>query len=326
MNTPRLNYVVVGLFVTASLAGVIVALALLTGRTGPTDAYHVVFRNVTGVKFGTQVVYEGFPIGQVESVTPQPEEAGMRFRIDVSVTSGWRIPEDSVATIAAPGLLAAVTVRVQAGNSATVLEPGGRIPSREPTDLFGAVSSLAGEISELSEEDIKPLLQTIKQTFLTATDILDGDGRELIGELTVLAGSFADRAPKIIDNVDAAAVSLKQTAGELSLLASPENREQIEALIANLNRAAEDFTKLSSTLGEVSTRLDRLMARNDGAIDDALADMRYVMRTLARDVDSITQNMEGTARNMFEFSRQIRQNPGLLLGGSPPPEAAGAAR
>ena len=36
----------------------------------------------------------------------------------------------------------------------------------------------------------------------------------------------------------------------------------------------------------------------------------------------MNQNLEGAARNMYEFSRQIRQNPGLLLGGTPPEDAA----
>ncbi len=32
---------------------------------------------------------------------------------------------------------------------------------------------------------------------------------------------------------------------------------------------------------------------------------------------SIVHNLEGTTRNMNEFSRLIRQNPGLLLDGTP---------
>jgi phospholipid/cholesterol/gamma-HCH transport system substrate-binding protein len=50
--------------------------------------------------------------------------------------------------------------------------------------------------------------------------------------------------------------------------------------------------------------------------------MRFVMETLSRHIDTIAQNMEGTSRNMYEFSRHIRQNPGLLLGGTPPAEKA----
>ncbi|MCF6247966.1 MAG: hypothetical protein L3J69_11470, partial [Desulfobacula sp.] len=37
-------------------------------------------------------------------------------------------------------------------------------------------------------------------------------------------------------------------------------------------------------------------------------------------IDAVNQNVEGTARNMYEFSRQIRQNPGLLLSGGSPQE------
>jgi len=34
----------------------------------------------------------------------------------------------------------------------------------------------------------------------------------------------------------------------------------------------------------------------------------------------VNQNVEGTARNMYEFSREIRKNPGLLLSGGSPQE------
>ena len=110
MRSSGINYLVVGAFVLAMLVGLIVSLAMLTGRTGATDTYYTVYRNVAGIKFGTQILYEGFPIGQVEEVTPMPEEGGMRFRVDFSVQEGWRIPIDSVAQVAASGLLAAITV------------------------------------------------------------------------------------------------------------------------------------------------------------------------------------------------------------------------
>lgn len=63
MNGGKLNYVVVGAFVLAMLVALVVSLAVLMGRTGATDDYYAVYRNVTGVKFGTQVLYEGYPIG-----------------------------------------------------------------------------------------------------------------------------------------------------------------------------------------------------------------------------------------------------------------------
>ncbi|MDP7667464.1 MAG: MlaD family protein, partial [Rhodospirillales bacterium] len=110
MRSGKVNYLIVGGFVIVMMTALVVSVALLTGRTGATDGYFTVYRNVTGVKFGTQVLYEGYPIGQVETVTPVEAEGGMRFRVEYTVREGWLIPEDSVAQIAAPGLLSALTI------------------------------------------------------------------------------------------------------------------------------------------------------------------------------------------------------------------------
>ena len=82
MKTGKFSYVVVGCFVLAAIAGMVAAVALLTGRTGATDDYHIVYNNVAGAEFGTRVVFEGFPIGQVEKITPMNSELlhlGCRF-------------------------------------------------------------------------------------------------------------------------------------------------------------------------------------------------------------------------------------------------------
>ena len=38
--------------------------------------------------------------------------------------------------------------------------------------------------------------------------------------------------------------------------------------------------------------------------------------------DIVLKGLDGAARNMLEFSRQVRQNPGLLMGGTPPKDTA----
>ena len=56
----------------------------------------------------------------------------------------------------------------------------------------------------------------------------------------------------------------------------------------------------------------------NGDVKKSFSDTRYVVESIARNIDSINQNMNGAARNLNEFTRQIRNNPGLLLGGSAP--------
>lgn len=345
MNTSKINYAVVGGFVLAMLAAFVVAVALLTGRTGATDTYHAVFRNVTGLKFGTRVLYEGFPIGQVERITPEPVERGMRFRVEFAVTRGWRIPADSRAEIAASGLLAAVTLNVEAGSSPEPLKPGSEVRARDAANMFAVMSSVAADVGELAQTTIKPLLLTlnelaatdIRPLLATLNDLASKDLRPLLATMSRTAESFAnvaeselpavvgdaarlvkdlnERLPRIAVAVEAIAEKANRATDEVSLLVSPDNRRVLQEALARVDKATAGLDKLLSGL-------NALVVDNRKDIDKVIGDLRHVAETVARDIDSVNQNLEGAARNMYEFSRQIRQNPGLLLGGTPPKDAA----
>ena len=329
MRGNRINYVVVGLFVIAMAVALVVAIVMLSGGSGATDAYHAVYRNVTGVKFGTQVLYEGYPIGQVEAVTPEPEGGGMRFRVDFEVTEGWRIPSDSVVSIEAPSLLSAVVLAISEGQSATPLKPGDRLESRESENMFAVVSEVATEIKNIAVNDLRPLLATVNGTIMTFGDILGDQGRVLVEELSGLATDLSERVPVIVDEVEALTTQLKKPAGELDKLFSPKNREAVETVLAKADGAVVKFTAFADEMRESRKRIDRVLDTLDNMLGDnkldierSIIDLRHVVDSVARHIDALNQNMEGAARNMYEFSRQIRKNPGLLLGGSPPPDQA----
>ena len=64
--------------------------------------------------------------------------------------------------------------------------------------------------------------------------------------------------------------------------------------------------------------VDEMIIENKEGLEKSLDDFGYIADSTARHIDSVNQNLEGAARNMYEFTRQIRQNPGLLLGGQAP--------
>lgn len=310
MKGNRLNYFAVGLFVIAAIVGLVVSIAVLSGRTGASEGYYAVYRNVTGVKFGTQVMYEGYPIGQVETVTPILEAGGMSFRVNFSVRQGWRIPDDSIANIAAPGLLSAITISIQAGKSVTALKPGTQIKSQEAANIFAMVSSVAGDFGALAEQNIKPLLANLNSIASEILAILDKDGKSLVRNAATMIEDINARVPVIAGNIQEFTDRMKKNSEEISGLLSPENREKLDRTIANLDRATQSLEQLAG------------LAR--GVVADNSGDIRYTVESVTRHVEAINQNLEGAARNMLEFSRQIRQNPGLLMGGTPPKDTAPA--
>lgn len=325
MRISKLNYVAVGLFVMAAIFGLVVTIAMLTGRTGDTDEYFAVYRNVTGIKFGTQVIYEGYPIGQVEQVTPEESAGGMVFRVDFGINKGWRLPTDSRVEIAAPGLLAAKTLSIHAGASKAALKPGSQVTSIEAGDIFGAMSSLADKVSGFLENEVKQLLEGDVKTLMgNLTEVvggintfLTGDGKVLVKDVSVLVKDLSVQLPAVVADVQSFTRKMERSAAEILKLVSPENRAQVEEIIANLGSSTANLDTVLKTINGVMNDLDKMVRGPEGDVGTILSETRYVVESVSRHVDSINQNLEGAARNMNEFSRQIRANPGLLLGGTP---------
>lgn len=105
-------------------------------------------------------------------------------------------------------------------------------------------------------------------------------------------------------------------------MVSPQNRELVDGILAQMNDATNKFDDVLTTMDKVLEDIDRLAVDPKADIDTILGESRYVIESVSRHIDSINQNMESAARNMNEFSRQIRANPGLLLGSSPQPDNA----
>ncbi|MBC8339142.1 MAG: MCE family protein [Rhodospirillales bacterium] len=318
MRSSKINYFVVGLFVMAMIGALIVSIAMLTGRTGAVDKYYTYYYNVTGIKFGTQVVYEGFPIGQLETITPEAKDGRMRFRVDFSVIQGWKIPNDSIVEIAAPGLLAAVTLAIDAGKAKESLKPGQQVVSKERSDVFAVVSNVAGQFGDLMDSNVKPLLDNVNSAVGSINKIIDKEGlslfedaRKVTKDLSELVAMMSKRVPAIADNIEQFSSKLNVTADEFQKLMTPETRGKIDAVIDNLNKATVSMDALVKDLGGK-------MGAYDGDVKKALGETRYIVESVSRHIDAINQNMDGAARNMYEFTRQIRQNPGLLLGGKAP--------
>jgi len=348
VRSSKINYAVVGAFVLVVLAGLVAAVSVLTGRTGATDAYHTVYSNVGGLKFGTPVTYEGYRVGQVETIEPTQTDQGMAFRVELAVEQGFPIPQDSTAAIASSGLLAGASIEIDGGRSPQMLEPGARIEPGASSDVFAAVSKVAGRINELSEQGVQPLLDKLN----TYSDEL---GRTLVErtplllqDLKTATEALAQTTPRVAEDVETFSTSLNEKVlGDANLqrieatlanlesasrsldreVMGPANRQRVADSLENLRNASNQFAGLTRELQTTKQQVDQTLAKldsmvetNSGTVNSSLQDLRYTMEVVSQHVDAIAYNLEGTSRNLNEFSRQVRQNPGILLGGSAPAE------
>jgi phospholipid/cholesterol/gamma-HCH transport system substrate-binding protein len=318
MTSARVNLTAVGAFVLLALATLIVALAVLAGRTGATDRYYTVYTNVTGLKFGSQVFYEGFPIGQIERIEPQAQGSQMAFRVELSVTRGWKIPKDSIASTTATGLLAPQIVAISAGKSAEALKPGEQITPGSSADLFSTMAGAAGNLDKLSNEALLPLLDNINRQVNAIGSLLDQDTRRLIQNVDTVVAATGQDLPAILQDVRRTTGDLAAVSNEARGALSPERMVRIGRAIDNVDIAMQNLSK-------VSVQVEALTSGSGQDLKLAARELRMTAENFSRHSAAIAENLDAATRNMQEFSRQIRANPGLLLRGGAVAEDRDAA-
>lgn len=302
MRDAQKSYIVVGSFVLVMLGALVGWLAVLTGRTGTTEAYYIEYENVMGLTEGAQILYGGYRVGQIEGISPALVPSGPGYRLDVSIRKGVRIAEDSVAVVTQSGFLSAIVIDIQAGHSARALEAGSQIPSQRATNLLTALASLAADFRELSETSLKPFLKHLTG----GSDLLETltkDGPVIIGNLK----TFTHAINETTDRVNA-------------LLASSGGR--VERVLGTLETVSTDISDLVHDLSDTRRSLDTLLVstnelvtKNRKDIDHSIADFHYTLEVVASHVREISSNVEATTRNLNEFSAQIRRDPGVIIRG-----------
>lgn len=325
MRNYFVNYTAVGVFVAAMIIALIWTLAQISGRTGPTDSYSIVMDAVTDIDYGTLVRYQGFKVGQVERIEPEWKDGKYVFRVMVSLEQGWKVPADSVARISASSFLAAKTVEIAGGKSDQLVAAGGEIIGGTPADAFSLMAQVAGQIGDLADGSLKPLIQDVDDIIKRIGSNTDQNLDELFKSLQAIAADVHEKTPKITADISTFTTQMNATLLQADKLVDDRNVESVRTILANIEKAsaqaqgaAEDIKAVSAKVQTLIDQLNAMVGDNRKNIDKSIANLEYILRSVSQNIDSITRNIDGTARNMSEFSRLIRQNPGLLLNGGPP--------
>jgi phospholipid/cholesterol/gamma-HCH transport system substrate-binding protein len=287
----RRQHLLAGGFVVAMAALLLVWLSLLSGRTGATDGYFVVYDRVLGLRAGTEITFDGYPVGRIESIEPVDEGGRRRYRVDLRLRRGWPVPEDSRARVL-QGLFSRVVVDIAGGRSPARIPPGGEIPGEVGGELFSEAGSLVARLSTLLEE-LRPL---VEQT--------------------------AQAAPRIVANLDSFTAELDRSAEQLGRLLAPGNVDRVSRALASFEQASGSVSELGQGLAGTRERLDALLARvsalvaeDRGEVSGALRDLEHSLAAVARHIDAIAGDLETSSRNLSEFTRQLREDPAVIVRG-----------
>ena len=332
MKRDTINYFAVGLFVIAMIVALFALMYYVTGRTGPSDEYVVHYDNVAGLKFGTGVFYEGYRVGQIERITPEPDDNGMRYRLDISVEKDWRIPRDSEARVVASGLISAVQIHINEGESSENLEPGDEITGREQQNLFAVLSEAAGEFRTMSEHGVMPVLKNLNERIDEISTAIISFRQD---QLAPLADTLNQRLNEdVMDAVQVLIARLDNSAKQLEKILGEDNEQQVSQFLVHIDAAAVNLNDLITRIeltrvqmGETLNSIGNLASSNEEAVSEAVAnasdsmrEMQAALAVINEHLDTIMYNIDGSTRNLNEFAKAVRANPARLIRGSESPD------
>ena len=329
MKRDNINYLVVGSFVMLLLLGFFVFLYQIMGSGGPIEKYFVIYKNVSGIKYGTPVAFEGYQVGQVDMIEPIRKDGKTNYRLTLSIEKEWPIPIDSVAKIVASGLLAAVTIDITEGVSQDLLDPGTTITGKEAANIFATVNEVASDLSDLSQSSIKPLLNNLNEQFLSISTELTDITKNTIKPLLE---SFSNQVEQtdMVSKLSGLINNLNQTSEDLQKVFNSQNQENVTVFLDSMSIASTGMNKLVTNIDDTRKSMDIILSNidkviggvnhmledNDNKMSGSLTDLQKTLSVMSTHIDAITHHLEGSSRNIHEFTRQIKENPGLLIRGS----------
>lgn len=295
MKRDTVNYTLVGAVVVGALALLLVGLALITGRGVASDDYVVRYRDVTGLRYGAPVFYQGYRIGAVSAVTPERDATGTRYKVTLAIRHDWPIPQDSPARLQSSGLLADVSIGIREGASRQMLKPGGELKGEEGGDIFAAMNELAGQVSELTRTQISPLIRTLSQ------------------RVDSITGTIDKSAPLLVEQTRALLDRMNRASDALNDVLKPENRAAVAAILGEVKGLSTELRKTRATLDGALGELAAIAKENRPEVRRSVQDLGSVLEALSSRMDVITHHLESSSRNLDEFSREIRNHPNRLI-------------
>ncbi len=286
MKKENVNYFMVGLFVIAGFILLFTMLFKITGGQSNSDEYFVEFDNVAGIKDGIVVTYGGYVIGSVKGVEPVFNEAKTAYKLTLWIKSGWKIPTDSTAKIIMPAVISDKQIEISQGQLQQYLSPGDKIRSAEAADIMELADSIASQLNEF--------------------------------------------IPQTTQNINSLLEKLNNSADKVALMVSDENVGHLNNIFKHADSSGKSLSEMAAGFAQINKQLDSILNRTDLIINDNGEDIRYTVIELKKTIDvisgrieSVMYNLDATTQNMNEFSRELRNNPGVVLGSQPPADVHG---
>ena len=272
----RANFVLIGAFTLAVIAGAFMFVLWFSGLTRTTDhqTYAILFDgSVAGLTRGSGVQFNGIRVGEVTAINLVANDP-RRVEVLVDLVGHVPINEDTKARLEIQGLTGGAAIALTGGapNSPPLVSKDGRPPI------------IAGESSQL-------------QNIMEAVQSLSAKADTVLGRVDKLVGDNSEAVADAVRNIDAFSKALA------------DNASGVNAALSGVADLGKKIGPLSDRLEGLSEDLDKLVkavdpAKVSGIVDDVkslsgeFADNKARIASTISDAAALAKQLNGSAAKL----------------------------
>jgi len=303
---------VVATLVVALVAG---AALLITGtRVGRQTRLVGYFANSNGIFPGDQVWILGVPVGNIDTIEPQPDRAKITFHVD----GRYKVPADAKAVILSPSLVSTRAIQLTPAytggpemKSGTVIPQSRTAVPIEWDDFREQLKRLAQTLQPTAPGGVSTLGAFVN----TAADNLRGQGaniRDTVIKLSQAFSALGDHSKDLFSTVKNLSILVSALQSSHDLLRQlNQNLASVTSLLADdPNAVGNAVNTLNSVVGDVKS----FVANNKETLGTTGDKLASVTTALYQSLDDLKQTLH-IAPNAFQnFTNIYQPAQGTLTG------------
>lgn len=293
----------IGVFVVAVLVMSFFVINYLRGEDIFNKEIELVssYDNVEGLVASAPVYIKGYKAGKVKEVAYQPESDD--FKVICSVLKEFRIPEDSRMTIYAVDIMGGKGVRLDLGESESLVADGAYLAPAYEAGLLDGIAAGIGPLLEkvgntldslsvtvsginsmLADANVASISRTLRHLERTMNNVAAVSAT--VGGKSDELNSFIDNLASLTDKFGGIADKVDSTMTDVTSITSAISESDIQGVIASFGSLLEKIDDPEGTVGKLLV---------DGSLYDSLDELLI-------DIDSLIEKIQENPKKYLRIS------------------------
>jgi phospholipid/cholesterol/gamma-HCH transport system substrate-binding protein len=279
--------------------------------------YICYFDNVEGLTESATVQVKGKVVGNVNKITLQGND---KVKVELGVNKNVALPQGTIAAIFAPDFMSAKALKLELGNSSTLLAEDAEIPTKI---IPGAIDKITGQLDPILTS-AGVVMQRLDSIMLGIQTVLDAETQQnlhqSVASLETTMKNFASLSSSLNKESAQLAGILRNTNSITANIA--RNSDNIDGIMSNLKTTTDKLSKaeldqmihkLERTLNETQTLMSKIN-NGEGSLG-MMANDKQLYNNLSSSLTSLDKLLEDLKKhpsryiNIRLFGRAPKDNP-----------------